>query len=149
MIVLRFVPADSATVGLTDRIFCAMGSKFMSAEKSTFMIDLHQVGIRIVPGHALLSYGNEMHLQEVWKTVHTLFCEKIRARRMDQSFSARWKTLNQSLTCWRDANAQALSNRRSGENLVNQDVARDEAKVVNIQAIIAAIEKRDVANERQ
>ncbi|KAB2605993.1 DNA mismatch repair protein MSH5 [Pyrus ussuriensis x Pyrus communis] len=40
-----FVPADSATVGLTDRIFCAMGTKFMSAEKSTFMIDLHQVGI--------------------------------------------------------------------------------------------------------
>ncbi|CAN6691400.1 unnamed protein product [Malus baccata var. baccata] len=42
-----FVPADSATVGLTDRIFCAMGSKFMSAEKSTFMIDLHQVGMML------------------------------------------------------------------------------------------------------
>ncbi|EEF32466.1 ATP binding protein, putative [Ricinus communis] len=40
-----FVPADAATVGLTDRIFCAMGSKLMSAEQSTFMIDLHQVGI--------------------------------------------------------------------------------------------------------
>ncbi|XP_014755635.1 DNA mismatch repair protein MSH5 isoform X3 [Brachypodium distachyon] len=39
-----FVPADSAVVGLTDRIFCAMGSKSMTTEQSTFMIDLHQVG---------------------------------------------------------------------------------------------------------
>ncbi|CAN4118258.1 unnamed protein product [Withania somnifera] len=42
-----YVPADAATVGLTDRIFCAMGSKFMNAEQSTFMIDLHQVGIML------------------------------------------------------------------------------------------------------
>ncbi|KAM3344114.1 DNA mismatch repair protein MSH5 isoform X8 [Capsicum galapagoense] len=42
-----YVPADAATVGLTDRIFCAMGSKFMAAEQSTFMIDLHQVGIML------------------------------------------------------------------------------------------------------
>ncbi|XP_055807386.1 DNA mismatch repair protein MSH5 isoform X4 [Solanum dulcamara] len=42
-----YVPADAATVGLTDRIFCAMGSKFMTAEHSTFMIDLHQVGIML------------------------------------------------------------------------------------------------------
>ncbi|KAL6610436.1 hypothetical protein ACP70R_040405 [Stipagrostis hirtigluma subsp. patula] len=39
-----FVPADSAIVGLTDRIFCATGSKSMTTEQSTFMIDLHQVG---------------------------------------------------------------------------------------------------------
>ncbi|RLN00709.1 DNA mismatch repair protein MSH5 isoform X4 [Panicum miliaceum] len=39
-----FVPADSAIVGLTDRIFCAMGSKSMTTEQSTFMVDLHQVG---------------------------------------------------------------------------------------------------------
>ncbi|XP_073153952.1 DNA mismatch repair protein MSH5 isoform X6 [Henckelia pumila] len=42
-----FVPADAATVGLTDRIFCATGSKFMTAEQSTFMIDLQQVGIML------------------------------------------------------------------------------------------------------
>lgn len=42
-----FVPADAATVGLTDRIFCAMGSKHMTAEQSTFMIDLHQVGMML------------------------------------------------------------------------------------------------------
>ncbi|KAI8557566.1 hypothetical protein RHMOL_Rhmol04G0020400 [Rhododendron molle] len=73
-----FVPADAATVGLTDRfdsyilclftnflmlnfeytmmqltrianyrIFCALGSKLMTAEQSTFMIDLHQVGMMI------------------------------------------------------------------------------------------------------
>ncbi|CAB4308292.1 unnamed protein product [Prunus armeniaca] len=42
-----FVPADAATIGLTDRIFCAMGSKLMNAEKSTFMIDLHQVGMML------------------------------------------------------------------------------------------------------
>ncbi|KAL3851198.1 hypothetical protein ACJIZ3_013080 [Penstemon smallii] len=42
-----FVPADAATVGLTDRIFCAMGSKFMTAEQSTFMIDLQQVGLML------------------------------------------------------------------------------------------------------
>ncbi|KAL0353657.1 UNVERIFIED_CONTAM: DNA mismatch repair protein MSH5 [Sesamum angustifolium] len=42
-----FVPADSAVVGLTDRIFCAMGSKFMTAEQSTFMIDLQQVGMML------------------------------------------------------------------------------------------------------
>ncbi|KAL8162548.1 hypothetical protein V2J09_014037 [Rumex salicifolius] len=42
-----FVPADSATVGLTDRIFCAMESKYMTAEQSSFMIDLHQVGIML------------------------------------------------------------------------------------------------------
>ncbi|CAH9118028.1 unnamed protein product [Cuscuta europaea] len=42
-----FVPAEAATVGLTDRIFCATGSKFMTAEQSTFMIDLHQVGIML------------------------------------------------------------------------------------------------------
>ncbi|KAI8006821.1 ISWI chromatin-remodeling complex ATPase CHR11 [Camellia lanceoleosa] len=47
-----FVPADVATVGLTDRIpknriFCAMGSKFMNAEQSTFVIDLHQVGMML------------------------------------------------------------------------------------------------------
>ena len=74
-----YVPADAATVGLTDRffpfvytqilkkctsgnlftdliitpaencdrIFCAMGTKFMTAEQSTFMIDLHQVGMML------------------------------------------------------------------------------------------------------
>ncbi|XP_047306784.1 DNA mismatch repair protein MSH5 isoform X2 [Impatiens glandulifera] len=42
-----FVPADSAAVGLTDRIFCAMGNKLMTAEQSTFMIDLHQVGMML------------------------------------------------------------------------------------------------------
>ncbi|CAI0437252.1 unnamed protein product [Linum tenue] len=42
-----FVPADAATIGLTDRIFCAMGSKLMTAEQSTFMIDLHQVGMML------------------------------------------------------------------------------------------------------
>ncbi|KAL8469958.1 hypothetical protein ACS0TY_032719 [Phlomoides rotata] len=42
-----FVPADAATVGVTDRIFCAMGSKFMTAEQSTFMIDLQQVGMML------------------------------------------------------------------------------------------------------
>ncbi|GAB2215856.1 hypothetical protein Droror1_Dr00020261 [Drosera rotundifolia] len=42
-----YVPADAATVGLTDRIFCATGSKLMTAEQSTFMIDLHQVGIML------------------------------------------------------------------------------------------------------
>ncbi|XP_072986096.1 DNA mismatch repair protein MSH5-like isoform X3 [Typha latifolia] len=42
-----FVPADSATVGMTDRIFCAMGSKPMTTEQSTFMIDLHQVGMML------------------------------------------------------------------------------------------------------
>ncbi|XAR56702.1 hypothetical protein NMG60_11037280 [Bertholletia excelsa] len=42
-----FVPADAATVGLTDRIICAMGSKLMTAEQSTFMIDLHQVGMML------------------------------------------------------------------------------------------------------
>lgn len=42
-----FVPAEEATIGLTDRIFCAMGSKLMTAEKSTFMIDLHQVGMML------------------------------------------------------------------------------------------------------
>ncbi|XP_057441153.1 DNA mismatch repair protein MSH5 isoform X2 [Lotus japonicus] len=42
-----FVPADAATVGLTDRIFCATGSRLMTAEQSTFMIDLHQVGMML------------------------------------------------------------------------------------------------------
>ncbi|GAU40015.1 hypothetical protein TSUD_258080 [Trifolium subterraneum] len=42
-----FVPADAATVGLTDRIFCAMGSRLMTAEQSTFMIDLHQIGMML------------------------------------------------------------------------------------------------------
>ncbi|KAM7250383.1 hypothetical protein ACFE04_022266 [Oxalis oulophora] len=42
-----FVPADAATVGLTDRIFCAIGTKLMTAEQSTFMIDLHQVGMML------------------------------------------------------------------------------------------------------
>ncbi|OVA07809.1 DNA mismatch repair protein MutS [Macleaya cordata] len=42
-----FVPAEAATVCLTDRIFCAVGSKFMTAEQSTFMIDLHQVGLML------------------------------------------------------------------------------------------------------
>ncbi|XP_059664846.1 DNA mismatch repair protein MSH5 isoform X5 [Cornus florida] len=42
-----FVPADAAIVGLTDRIFCAMGSKLLTAEQSTFMIDLQQVGIML------------------------------------------------------------------------------------------------------
>ncbi|KAK9005992.1 hypothetical protein V6N11_035046 [Hibiscus sabdariffa] len=42
-----FVPADAATIGLTDRIFCAMGGKLMTAEQSTFMIDLHQVGMML------------------------------------------------------------------------------------------------------
>ncbi|XXG69534.1 hypothetical protein AAC387_Pa06g2377 [Persea americana] len=42
-----FVPAESATVGLTDRIFCATGSKLMTAQQSTFMIDLHQVGLML------------------------------------------------------------------------------------------------------
>ncbi|KAG2390834.1 DNA mismatch repair protein [Vigna angularis] len=35
-----FVPADAATVGLTD-------SRLMTAEQSTFMIDLHQVGMML------------------------------------------------------------------------------------------------------
>ncbi|KAF8715894.1 hypothetical protein HU200_026854 [Digitaria exilis] len=49
-----FVPADSAIVGLTDRIFCAMGSKSMTTEQSTFMIDLHQVGTMLRYQHATL-----------------------------------------------------------------------------------------------
>ncbi|KAL0443359.1 UNVERIFIED_CONTAM: DNA mismatch repair protein MSH5 [Sesamum latifolium] len=43
----KFCTRDSAVVGLTDRIFCAMGSKFMTAEQSTFMIDLQQVGMML------------------------------------------------------------------------------------------------------
>ncbi|CAA7399999.1 unnamed protein product [Spirodela intermedia] len=42
-----FVPADGARIGLTDRIFCATGSKLTSSEQSTFMIDLHQVGMML------------------------------------------------------------------------------------------------------
>ncbi|KAK9733277.1 hypothetical protein RND81_04G056600 [Saponaria officinalis] len=42
-----FVPADAAVVGLTDRIFCAMGSKLIAAEQSTFIIDLQQVGMML------------------------------------------------------------------------------------------------------
>ncbi|XP_074291392.1 DNA mismatch repair protein MSH5-like isoform X2 [Silene latifolia] len=42
-----FVPADAAVIGLTDRIFCAMGSKLIAAEQSTFMIDLQQVGMML------------------------------------------------------------------------------------------------------
>lgn len=42
-----YVPAEAATVCLTDRIFCAVGSKLMTAEQSTFMIDLHQVGLML------------------------------------------------------------------------------------------------------
>uniref|UniRef100_A0A7N0T338 DNA mismatch repair protein MSH5 n=1 Tax=Kalanchoe fedtschenkoi TaxID=63787 RepID=A0A7N0T338_KALFE len=42
-----FVPADAATIGMTDRIFCAMGSTLMTTEQSTFMIDLHQVGLML------------------------------------------------------------------------------------------------------
>ncbi|KAK9155677.1 hypothetical protein Sjap_003157 [Stephania japonica] len=42
-----FVPAESATIGLTDRIFCATGSRLMTTEQSTFMIDLHQVGMML------------------------------------------------------------------------------------------------------
>uniref|UniRef100_A0A7C9EMN9 DNA mismatch repair protein MSH5 n=1 Tax=Opuntia streptacantha TaxID=393608 RepID=A0A7C9EMN9_OPUST len=42
-----FVPADAAVVGLTDRVFCATGRKLMTAEQSTFMIDLHQVGMML------------------------------------------------------------------------------------------------------
>jgi hypothetical protein len=29
------------------RIFCAMGSRLMTAEQSTFMIDLHQIGMML------------------------------------------------------------------------------------------------------
>ncbi|XP_020691717.1 DNA mismatch repair protein MSH5 isoform X3 [Dendrobium catenatum] len=42
-----FVPADAAIIGLTDRIFCAMGSKPLTSDQSTFMIDLHQVGMML------------------------------------------------------------------------------------------------------
>ncbi|KAD5508778.1 hypothetical protein E3N88_16481 [Mikania micrantha] len=42
-----FVPADAAKVCLTDRIFCAIGGKLMTAEQSTFIIDLHQVGMML------------------------------------------------------------------------------------------------------
>ncbi|PKA58124.1 DNA mismatch repair protein MSH5 [Apostasia shenzhenica] len=42
-----FVPADAAIIGLTDRIFCAMDSKPMTAGQSAFMIDLHQVGMML------------------------------------------------------------------------------------------------------
>ncbi|URE10910.1 MutS domain III, partial [Musa troglodytarum] len=50
-----FIPADSATIGITDRIFCAMGNKPMTTEQSTFMIDLHQVGmmLRQATSHSL------------------------------------------------------------------------------------------------
>lgn len=42
-----FVPADAAIIGMTDRIFCAIGSKPMTADQSTFMIDLHLVGMML------------------------------------------------------------------------------------------------------
>ncbi|KAI8023097.1 DNA mismatch repair protein MSH5 [Camellia lanceoleosa] len=42
-----FVPANVAPVGLSGRIFCAMGSKFMNADQSKFMIDLHRVGMML------------------------------------------------------------------------------------------------------
>ncbi|CAN6457480.1 unnamed protein product [Victoria cruziana] len=45
-----FVPAEAAKIGLTDRIFCAMGNKFRSYKQSTFMIDLHEIGMMLRHG---------------------------------------------------------------------------------------------------
>lgn len=65
------MPADAAVVGLTDRIFCAMGSKLMAAEQSTFMIDLQQVGMMLSTGklhHDLYAYWMNLvkaHLQKM------------------------------------------------------------------------------------
>lgn len=43
-----FVPADSAIVGITDRIFCGVASKHtVTREQSTFLTDLHQIGIML------------------------------------------------------------------------------------------------------
>ncbi|KAH9290878.1 hypothetical protein KI387_034995, partial [Taxus chinensis] len=46
-----FVPADSAIVGITDRIFFGVVNKHtVTSEKSTFMMDLHQIGIMLRHG---------------------------------------------------------------------------------------------------
>ncbi|OIW16357.1 hypothetical protein TanjilG_19073 [Lupinus angustifolius] len=63
-----FVPADAATVGLTDRIFCAMGSRLMTAEQSTFMIDLHQIGMMLsgsVTSNSSLTVFVSTHLMDL------------------------------------------------------------------------------------
>lgn len=43
-----YVPADRATIGLTDRIFCGVTCRHtVTLQESTFMMDLHQISIML------------------------------------------------------------------------------------------------------
>ncbi|KAM1158044.1 hypothetical protein ACFX1X_028890 [Malus domestica] len=64
--------------------------------------------------------GNEQKLPQLWKKVHTTFCEKLGNKRTEQSLASRWKKLNKEFISWRNALKQAQDNLLSGENLSDE-----------------------------
>jgi len=48
-----------------DRVFCATGRKLMTAEQSTFMIDLHQVGMML---RYIYQKLRENNVPETWSS---------------------------------------------------------------------------------
>ena len=65
--------------------------------------------------------GNEMDKREMWSRITKAFCNVHgKDARTSQGLQGRWKKLNASFTCWRDAISHASGNLCSGTSLADQ-----------------------------
>ena len=65
--------------------------------------------------------GNKMDKQEMWSKITKAFCDVHgKDTRSSQGLQGRWKKLNASFTCWKNAISHASGNLRSGTSLADQ-----------------------------
>ncbi|XP_050117217.1 uncharacterized protein LOC126594971 [Malus sylvestris] len=65
--------------------------------------------------------GNEMDKREMWSKITKAFCDVHGENaRTSQGLQGRWKKLNASFTCWKNAISHASGNLRSGTSLADQ-----------------------------
>ena len=64
--------------------------------------------------------GNEMDKREMWSKITKAFCDVHgKDARTSQGLQGRWKKLNASFTCWKNAISHASGNLRSGTSLAD------------------------------
>ncbi|KAM1715541.1 hypothetical protein ACFX13_023657 [Malus domestica] len=65
--------------------------------------------------------SNEMDKREMWSKITKAFCDVHGENaRTSQGLQGRWKKLNASFTCWKNAISHASGNLRSGTSLADQ-----------------------------
>ncbi|KAM1609380.1 hypothetical protein ACFXTN_019933 [Malus domestica] len=65
--------------------------------------------------------GNEMDKRAMWSKITKAFCNVHgKDAKTSQGLQGRWKKLNASFTCWKNAISHASGNLRSGTSLADQ-----------------------------